>query len=218
MPTTSHLLLLLGSSLPSGPGLQPTIDAISAATATSSAILRPAMFHAKDDLQPKQLATCELSSRTAADAALSILRSSSSAIEWRLYDALTSSSVHDFETTHTAVVLLVGMQPPYSDSPQPEGKEGQEPILDEAEFHRWYDEEHTPLFARVPGWRRTARYVLRASSMDRARFLALHEWMGEEAFESEEFRHATGTKWRNEIVRRVDGKTRERRVFAAGRM
>jgi hypothetical protein len=172
------------------------------------------MFHANDDLQPKQLATCELSSRTAADAALSILRSSSSAIEWRLYDALTSSSVHDFEATNTAVVLLVGMQPPSPDS----GKEGQEPILDEAEFHRWYDEEHTPLFARVPGWRRTARYVLKASNTDRARFLALHEWMGEEAFETEEFRHATGTKWRNEIVRRVDGETRERRVFAVGRM
>jgi hypothetical protein len=50
------------------------------------------MFHANDDLQPKQLATCELSSRTAADAALSILRSSSSAIEWRLYDALTAAA------------------------------------------------------------------------------------------------------------------------------
>ncbi|KAH9934500.1 uncharacterized protein BXZ73DRAFT_45779, partial [Epithele typhae] len=30
----------------------------------------------------------------------------------------------------------------------------------EREFHRWFDEEHVPLLARVPGWRRSRRFRL----------------------------------------------------------
>ena len=31
----------------------------------------------------------------------------------------------------------------------------------EAEFNRWFDEEHIPLLARVPGWVRSRRFVLK---------------------------------------------------------
>ena len=30
-----------------------------------------------------------------------------------------------------------------------------------ADFDRWYDEEHIPLLARVPGWVRSRRFVLK---------------------------------------------------------
>jgi hypothetical protein len=44
------------------------------------------------------------------------------------------------------VVVLVSMQPTGD--------------LTEKEFHNWYEEEHTPLFNRIPGWRRTRRAKL----------------------------------------------------------
>ncbi len=113
----------------------------------------------------------------------------------------------------------------------------------EAEFNRWFDEEHIPLLSRVPGWVRSRRFVLKevlgaygsgmgcdgdepgagdgASERVRKRvlvggcggrgrevkeerpprYLALHEWTSIDAFQSKEFRHATSTPWRMQVLK-----------------
>ena len=113
----------------------------------------------------------------------------------------------------------------------------------EAEFNRWFDEEHIPLLARVPGWVRSRRFVLKevlgkygtvvgqdgdeGGSMDGAsermrkhvrvggyggrgrevkeerppKYLALHEWTSIDAFQSREYRHATTTPWRMQVLK-----------------
>ena len=76
-----------------------------------------------------------------------------------------------------------------------------------AEFNQWYNEEHIPLFSKVPGWVRTRRFVFEegaASGTDESlrptggrpqRFVALHEWERKEAVGSEEHKAAVSTPW-----------------------
>ncbi|KAI0696751.1 hypothetical protein C8T65DRAFT_30612 [Cerioporus squamosus] len=113
----------------------------------------------------------------------------------------------------------------------------------EAEFNRWFDEEHIPLLARVPGWVRSRRFVLKEvlggfgagvgrdgdergdsdGASERVRkhvlvggcsgrgrevkeerppkYLALHEWTSIDVFQSREFRHATSTPWRKQVLK-----------------
>ena len=113
----------------------------------------------------------------------------------------------------------------------------------EPAFERWFDAEHAPLLARVPGWLRTRRFALAAvvassptpvpfppsrSRSRRARrwrlnaggggceyeygrwedgrgarpprFLVVHEWASLDAFGSAEFKRATSTPWRAEVL------------------
>ncbi|RPD57702.1 hypothetical protein L226DRAFT_467674 [Lentinus tigrinus ALCF2SS1-7] len=87
----------------------------------------------------------------------------------------------------------------------------------EDELNRWYREEHIPLLAKVPGWRRTRRFVLRdvgpANGTDAAevmargkkpKYLAVHEWESMANFDRPEFKHATRTPWRMKMFERAD--------------
>ena len=89
------------------------------------------------------------------------------------------------------------------------------------EFDRWYEEEHVPLFANIPGWVRTTRFVLRdagASGSDESlrpeggrpqRFLALHEWTSERVLEDDAFKAAIATPWAQKMfanASRVDAR------------
>jgi len=86
--------------------------------------------------------------------------------------------------------------------------------LTEEEFHAWYETEHTPLFSGIPGWRRTRRAELVDGDSNTApRFLAVHEWDSEDSFKTDEYKHATSTRWRNEVVARVNQSKRERAIF-----
>jgi len=81
------------------------------------------------------------------------------------------------------------------------------------EIQKWYDEEHIPLFHKIPGWLRTRRYVLvDGGQPGTPKYLALHEWTSKASFDTEEFKHATSTPWRNDLVSRV-APNRERRVW-----
>ncbi|KAI0692593.1 hypothetical protein C8T65DRAFT_586516 [Cerioporus squamosus] len=80
----------------------------------------------------------------------------------------------------------------------------------EAEFNRWFDEEHIPLLARVPGWVRSRRFVLKevlggfgagVKEERPPKYLALHEWTSIDVFQSREFRHATSTPWRKQVLK-----------------
>ncbi|TFK85406.1 hypothetical protein K466DRAFT_588126 [Polyporus arcularius HHB13444] len=85
------------------------------------------------------------------------------------------------------------------------------PPENEEDLNRWYDEEHIPMLAKVPQWVRSTRYVLReggVSGTDESlkptrgtpKYLALHEYTGPGAVETEEFRAALETPWTKKVM------------------
>ena len=87
----------------------------------------------------------------------------------------------------------------------------------EEDLNRWYREEHIPLLAKVPGWRRSRRYVLREvgpakgydaqKMVERGRppkYLAVHDWESPASFQTPEFKHATTTPWRMRLYESAD--------------
>lgn len=79
----------------------------------------------------------------------------------------------------------------------------------EDEYNKWYDEEHTPLLSKVPGWIRSRRFVLkdwaqggeqgRAGQKAPPKFLAVHEWLSLDVKDSEEHKAAMNTPWRDRV-------------------
>jgi pimeloyl-ACP methyl ester carboxylesterase len=62
----------------------------------------------------------------------------------------------------------------------------------EEELEKWYNEEHVPLLQKVPGWRRTRRFVtsyldLESGHRKEKEFLALHEYSPENGLGGKEF-------------------------------
>jgi hypothetical protein len=80
---------------------------------------------------------------------------------------------------------------------------------DDAELEAWYREEHVPMLHEIPGWRRTRRYRLVEGTGPA--LLAFHEIDGVDLFDTEAYRAATSTRWRDSVMRTVTA--RERRVF-----
>jgi pimeloyl-ACP methyl ester carboxylesterase len=86
---------------------------------------------------------------------------------------------------------------------------------DEDELAKWYREEHVPLLQKVPGWRRTRRFVTSHLDLKDGKakeFLALHEYAPENGLGGEEFQNAISTEWNDRIYREVVGDKR-RRVY-----
>ncbi|KAH9950888.1 hypothetical protein B0H21DRAFT_407137 [Amylocystis lapponica] len=87
------------------------------------------------------------------------------------------------------------------------------------EFNKWYDEEHIPMLAKVPGWVRSRRFELRdirRLGKERhlpqpPRHLAMHEWESLDAFDTEEYKAALSTPWLEKIMQGKVGQ--ERRVM-----
>jgi pimeloyl-ACP methyl ester carboxylesterase len=87
----------------------------------------------------------------------------------------------------------------------------------EEELEKWYNEEHVPLLQKVPGWRRTRRFVtsyldLESGHRKEKEFLALHEYAPQNGLGGKEFVAATTTKWCDKIYADVV-KERKRRVY-----
>jgi pimeloyl-ACP methyl ester carboxylesterase len=87
----------------------------------------------------------------------------------------------------------------------------------EEELKKWYEEEHVPLLQKVPGWRRTRRFVtsyidLQANSALQKEFLALHEYAPQNGLGGPEFQKATTTEWCDKIYKDVV-KDRKRRTY-----
>jgi hypothetical protein len=116
--------------------------------------------------------------------------------ELRLYQPLTSGRIMD---VHKADHFLVmnAMTP--------------HPNFEQA-FHDWYIAEHIPLLRRVPFWHSSERFsALTSLSINIAqvpRYLALHRWDNIAAFETDEYKAATNTPWRTEVIRNVVHKER----------
>lgn len=85
----------------------------------------------------------------------------------------------------------------------------------EEELAKWYKEEHVPLLQKVPGWRRTRRFVTSYLDLQDGRkkeFLALHEYAPQNGLGRKEFVAATTTEWNNRIYAEVV-ETKRRRVY-----
>jgi pimeloyl-ACP methyl ester carboxylesterase len=87
----------------------------------------------------------------------------------------------------------------------------------EDELEKWYVEEHVPLLQKVPGWRRTRRFVtsyldLESGHRKEKEFLALHEYAPQNGLGGPEFKAATTTEWCDKIYKDVV-KERKRRVY-----
>jgi pimeloyl-ACP methyl ester carboxylesterase len=87
----------------------------------------------------------------------------------------------------------------------------------EDELAKWYAEEHVPLLQKVPGWRRTRRFVtsyldLESGHRKEKEFLALHEYAPKNGLGGPEFIAATTTPWCDKIYKEVV-KDRKRRVY-----
>jgi hypothetical protein len=81
-------------------------------------------------------------------------------------------------------------QPPYTLHVQCEP-------ADEAEFHKFYEEEHLDMLHRVPGYRKSQRYQLINHMMGEVkpapRFLVIHEFNSLDALDGPELREANAT-------------------------
>ncbi|KAI0327394.1 hypothetical protein GY45DRAFT_1133194 [Cubamyces sp. BRFM 1775] len=84
----------------------------------------------------------------------------------------------------------------------------QEPGIEE-DFNKWYDEEHIPMLAKVPGWVRSRRFVLVNSGATGTeakadekptKYLTIHEWEDPDASSKEEFKAAIETEWAKKTV------------------
>ncbi|EUC51278.1 hypothetical protein COCMIDRAFT_79333 [Bipolaris oryzae ATCC 44560] len=87
----------------------------------------------------------------------------------------------------------------------------------EEELKKWYEEEHVPLLQKVPGWRRTRRFVtsyldLESGHKTEKEYLALHEYAPQNGLGGPEFKAATTTEWCDKIYKDVV-KDRKRRVY-----
>lgn len=133
-------------------------------------------------------------------------------LDRRIYELLQSSAIHppslsfDIKRPSPFVVII------FTDVE----------LEEEEEYNKWYDEEHTPLLLKVPGCLRIRRFVLKewnklgtgASESDAppAKYLSLMEYEHLKGFESEEYKYATSTPWREKVVNKLLKK--EKHIYA----
>ena len=189
---------------------------------------------AADDKHPQYLATYDLSSLSAlTEEPYLALRQNQSErekdviarlqlVDRRMYDPLPAFSAGE-DATAAADELAAADYDPRAPGPYLVAVEIAVRPEDAAELARWYAEEHLGLLARVPGWRRSRRFVLREHGPVRGtnatvagtgappRFLAVHEWASMDGFGSAEFARATSTEWRARMVQAAE--VWERRTF-----
>lgn len=123
-------------------------------------------------------------------------------LDRRVYRRLASPAVEDLEAARPAddlvvcgpLLLCVWWEP----SPGTEDR-----------FHAWYEEEHLPLLATVPGWLRSRRFELVEGGGQR--FLAMHDLADRSVFSHPAYRAATSSPRRDAVV--ADRVAHQRRVY-----
>ncbi|KAI9372453.1 Thiolase, N-terminal domain-containing protein [Aspergillus egyptiacus] len=125
------------------------------------------------------------------------------AVDRKLYDLVQDEKAADFQPledqpdTSAAGHVLISNTSTLSDP------------ANEDELKRWYKEEHIPMLARVPGWRRSRVFVTAAiDSNARREFVALHEYAPQNGLGGPEHKAAMDTPWRNRIAEMLSSKTR----------
>ncbi|KDN52415.1 hypothetical protein K437DRAFT_220580 [Tilletiaria anomala UBC 951] len=95
-------------------------------------------------------------------------------------------------------------------------------------YDEWYDTEHVPMLMKVPGWKRTRRFVLidafingklagkeNEDGKSVPTCLGLHEYENNDFASTPEYKAALNTEWRRKVMGQDDKnvKARERRVM-----
>lgn len=78
---------------------------------------------------------------------------------------------------------------------------------DDADFHKWYKDEHLEMLAAIPGYRRSSRYVFHGSPLmitEPAKFLAIHELENLDGLTSPEAKAANETEWTVRMIKESD--------------
>ena len=73
-----------------------------------------------------------------------------------------------------------------------------------AELDKWYRQEHIEMMSKVPGWRRTRRYVTSSvDSRSAVEYLALHEFSPQNGIGGPEFEATVQTPWAVNVISNV---------------
>lgn len=83
----------------------------------------------------------------------------------------------------------------------------------EAEVVKWYEQEHIDMLSKVPGWLRTRMF--RTSTLESGGptyIWALHDYTKENGLSGPEFKAATSTPWKDEVMEKY-ANIKNRRVF-----
>jgi pimeloyl-ACP methyl ester carboxylesterase len=114
----------------------------------------------------------------------------------KLFDLVSENSIEGFKPLET-----VGIDPPGTVLIARAMTLNREIKDAEKDFNEWYEEEHTPLLSKVPGWRRTRRYktCYLLDGKEETEFLALHEYEAQNGLGGPEFKAATSTQWREKV-------------------
>lgn len=91
----------------------------------------------------------------------------------------------------------------------------------EDELHRWYEEEHTDMLKKVPGWLQSRRFILQDAGVSGSnaerhskrppKFLAAHFYESADMQQTAEWNAARSTPWRIRMMGMVTNA--ERRIF-----
>lgn len=112
--------------------------------------------------------------------------------EYRLYQPLHPFSKPIHTGNHIAIMNAM--------TPDPNA---------EKRFNDWYTEEHIPLLRLIPSWISSDRYQLVSATASHVpHYLALHNLNNLTAFDTEEYRAATTTPWRTEVIAKIVEKER----------
>ncbi|KAF9732769.1 hypothetical protein PMIN06_012065 [Paraphaeosphaeria minitans] len=120
--------------------------------------------------------------------------------EWKADDFKVLEEVQNEGESNVLVAVYLSLK-------EGEGKE--------EELAKWYREEHVPLLSKVPGWRRTRRFVTSYLDLQDGRekvYLALHEYAPHNGLGGPEFKKATTTDWNSKIYENVVA-SKFRRVY-----
>ena len=85
------------------------------------------------------------------------------------------------------------------------------------DFDGWYEEEHTDMLSKIPGWMRTRRFRMVVGGLKgmppqgQMECLAVHDFKTTEGFDGPEHKAAVNTPWRDRIMRKI--LTKERRIW-----
>lgn len=83
------------------------------------------------------------------------------------------------------------------------------------ELDKWMEEEHIPMLSKVPGWRRSRRFIsssVEPPNPEETEYMTLHEYAPENGLDGTEFKAAISTPWRNEVFDKIFA-DKKRRVY-----
>ncbi|KAG4033265.1 hypothetical protein MFRU_005g02780 [Monilinia fructicola] len=70
------------------------------------------------------------------------------------------------------------------------------------EYNKWMEEEHLPMLAKVPGWRRSRRFVTSSilGGKEGKEYLNIHEYAPQNGVSGEAFQAAISTEWSKKLL------------------